>query len=352
MNGGGTAGAQPGEVGRGGRVVGGAGMDLDLGLTASFLVLVEERHYGRAAARLNLTSAALTKRIQRLERQLGVVVLDRGPGGVLDLTEAGHRFAKSAGPLLAHAEAVRSVARTARADCRVRLGIPAGSTEALRYLDLAGIARDVRLTCPEARLVCVDVDFAQMTRSLPDHRVDVLWTDAPVRHAEVTSERLGLTCRRIGVVGVHHELAEAGTVDAGDFLEERMLFNPAVPEEWMSPFWLGDMRPFRDARLLAIDAQDHASVLQKAAWAGAVTVSVEVSASMLGPNLRAVRLTGAAPVVFHAARRRADRRAPVLAVVQALLAMGSHSLGATDSSRELAVVPDSPVTHAVNWPPM
>jgi DNA-binding transcriptional LysR family regulator len=47
-------------------------MDLDLSCVASFLVLLDERHYGRAAAKLNLTSSALSKRIQRLERQVGV----------------------------------------------------------------------------------------------------------------------------------------------------------------------------------------------------------------------------------------------------------------------------------------
>ncbi len=88
--------------------------------------------------------------------------------------------------------------------------------------------------------MCVDVDFAQMTRSLPDHRVDVLWTDAPVRHAEVTSERLGLTCRRIGVVGVHHELAEAGTVDAGSVASD-----PTVSRTITAP---GARRPFVSPR--------------------------------------------------------------------------------------------------------
>ncbi|MFC7648577.1 LysR family transcriptional regulator [Streptosporangium lutulentum] len=56
-------------------------MDLDLGLVADFLVLVKERHYGRAAGRLHLTSSALTKRIHRLERQLGVALVERSPAG-------------------------------------------------------------------------------------------------------------------------------------------------------------------------------------------------------------------------------------------------------------------------------
>jgi DNA-binding transcriptional LysR family regulator len=41
-------------------------MELDLLLASTFMVLVDEKHFGRAAARLHLTSSALTKRIQRL----------------------------------------------------------------------------------------------------------------------------------------------------------------------------------------------------------------------------------------------------------------------------------------------
>lgn len=51
--------------------------DLDLSSVASFLVLAEEEHYARAAQRLHLTPSALTKRMQRLERQIGAVLLVR-----------------------------------------------------------------------------------------------------------------------------------------------------------------------------------------------------------------------------------------------------------------------------------
>ena len=55
-------------------------MDLDLTCVHSWLVLVQEQHFGRAAPRLNLTPSALTKRIQRLERQVGVPLVVRNPG--------------------------------------------------------------------------------------------------------------------------------------------------------------------------------------------------------------------------------------------------------------------------------
>jgi len=126
----------------------------------------------------------------------------------------------------------------------------------------------------------------------------VLFTSAPVRHAAVTSERLGVTSRRIGLVGEQHALADAGSIDVADYLEQRMIFNPSVPVEWMSPFWLGDMRSRRDAQLVAVDAQDHATVIQQMARAGTVTVSLELCAALLGPHLRSVTLNGAPAVPF------------------------------------------------------
>ncbi len=92
-------------------------MHLDLVCVESFLVLIEEGHYGRAAARLHITSPTLTKRVQRLERSLKVRLLDRGPSGVVALTAAGSTLRSDAGPLLAHERSAREAAqrRAARA---------------------------------------------------------------------------------------------------------------------------------------------------------------------------------------------------------------------------------------------
>jgi DNA-binding transcriptional LysR family regulator len=53
-----------------------------------FSVLIEERHFSRAAQRLHLTQSALSRSIQSLEEALGLVLLDRGAPGVT-LTQAG-----------------------------------------------------------------------------------------------------------------------------------------------------------------------------------------------------------------------------------------------------------------------
>jgi hypothetical protein len=140
----------------------------------------------------------------------------------------------------------------------------------------------------------------------------VLWTSAPVPNAAVDPHPLNVGTALVGVVGARHRWAEAGSVDVGAFCDEPMLFNPALSEEWMGPFWLADIRPRRDARLVEIPASDHEHALLGVAGGDTVMTTVAAGGAGLGPGLRAVTLIGAARLGFHAARRRTDRRGAVL----------------------------------------
>src|SRR5690242_15741983 len=65
--------------------------DLDLRLLESFVAVAGHRHFGRAAEALHTTQPSLTRQIRRLERQVGVRLIDRTPRGSR-LTEAGQAF--------------------------------------------------------------------------------------------------------------------------------------------------------------------------------------------------------------------------------------------------------------------
>jgi DNA-binding transcriptional LysR family regulator len=96
-----------------------------------FVTLAEELRFGRAAACQHIVQSALSQQLQRLERELGVLLLDRTTHHV-ELTPAGSAFPIEARQILAHLD------RAALAEQRAASSAPilrVGVVEASRDLD-------------------------------------------------------------------------------------------------------------------------------------------------------------------------------------------------------------------------
>jgi DNA-binding transcriptional LysR family regulator len=122
-----------------------------------FVAVAEERHFRRAAARLHVAQPAISEQIRKLEAELGVVLLDRGPRRV-DITPAGAAFLEEAHQILRGVDGAANAARRAEAltGARVRLGftlpaLPAPVTHVLGRLRTARAAIAVELAPGSSR---------------------------------------------------------------------------------------------------------------------------------------------------------------------------------------------------------
>ncbi|MEU9705835.1 LysR family transcriptional regulator [Streptomyces sp. NPDC047981] len=116
-------------------------MDLLLHLRY-FRTVAEEQHFGRAAERLHLAQPSLSQRIQRLERELGVRLLDRTsrgttltPAGRLVLAEAEHLLAAADRLTATVARVLGGQAGTLRAAVPPRLGAAAVGALLIAFRD-------------------------------------------------------------------------------------------------------------------------------------------------------------------------------------------------------------------------
>ncbi len=106
--------------------------DIENRLFRYFVALAEEQYFARAAERLGITPPTLTHQIKKLERDLGVKLLERTSNRRTGVTEAGQRFLADAREALLHVEKAAANARqAARGELgRLQLGFMASVSNA------------------------------------------------------------------------------------------------------------------------------------------------------------------------------------------------------------------------------
>jgi DNA-binding transcriptional LysR family regulator len=133
-----------------------------------FVTLAEELHFGRAAARERIVQSALSQQLQRLERELGVRLVERSTHHV-DLTAAGSAFLRETRQILAHLDRAAVVARHAVGPYpTLRVGIIDASYDSMQM-----ILHDVQSGHPDLVIHQVEVGVPEQYRQLLGGRLDV-----------------------------------------------------------------------------------------------------------------------------------------------------------------------------------
>jgi DNA-binding transcriptional LysR family regulator len=133
-----------------------------------FVTLAEELHFGRAAEREHIVQSALSQQVQRLERELGVRLLERSTHRV-SVTPSGAVFLVEARQILAHVDRAAEAARRAvGASATLRVGIIDSS-----YNSMPQILHEVQARYPGLVINQVEVSVPEQYQQLADGRLDV-----------------------------------------------------------------------------------------------------------------------------------------------------------------------------------
>lgn len=191
----------------------------------SFVVLAEERHFGRAAARMHIAQPALSQQVKQLERELGVPLFVRTTRRV-EPTEAGLRFADHARSVLGSVERATddmALLGTGRAG-RVSVGFIGTAT----YAVLPRVAREVRTALPEVDLVLQgELLSPALTDGLADRTFDVaLLRPDPLNHGDLSVRTLRSE-RLVAVLPTSHPLAHRRRIPLSALAGEAFVVHPS-----------------------------------------------------------------------------------------------------------------------------
>jgi DNA-binding transcriptional LysR family regulator len=129
----------------------------------SFVVVAEELHFGRAAERLHLSQPPLSRRIRRIEDELGVKLFRRTTRRV-EITDAGRAFLGEARSVLAAASTAAAVAkRVDRGETgRIVIGAVTPAIDGV----VPAIVRDFRAQHPGIGVLIAEMDTAAQLDAL------------------------------------------------------------------------------------------------------------------------------------------------------------------------------------------
>ena len=198
-----------------------------------FVAVADEGGFRQAAARLNVAQPALSRQIQSMESELGLVLVDRTSRGIA-LTPAGDAYVRAVRAVLA---ALANGVRRARLASVGHVGrcVIAAPRPALAIGHLSRAAERIASRFPEIVLTITEADVPDHWEMLRRGEVDVVVGLRPPSQIEgIEAEPLWRETIRCALLPAAHALAHRATVRMEDLRGLTFLtLEPAlIPELW------------------------------------------------------------------------------------------------------------------------
>ena len=172
----------------------------------AFIAVAEELHFGRAAQRLAMTQPPLSRQIQKLEKSIGVQLLERD-NRTVELTVAGRAFLAEARKLVVAADRAPAMARRIAAGSAGVLRI--GFTATSGYGMLGRLLAELDKELPDVDVELAELVTVDQVRALLDGELDLGLARPPFDTAQFGSTLVSTEELRL-VVPAGHPLAGLG----------------------------------------------------------------------------------------------------------------------------------------------
>ncbi|MDF2894097.1 MAG: LysR family transcriptional regulator [Rhodococcus erythropolis] len=298
----------------------------------SFIAVAETLHYGHAAERLSITQPPLSRRIQALEKELGVELIDRTGRGV-ELTPAGRAFLGDARKILGMSDQAALSAR------RVPTGetgtVKLGFTGSAAHSVLDSIVEATRARLPGIDLVLRERVSGTQVEELRSGALDLGLLRPPVPAGALETSLLQREPLMLAVP-LDHRLADSSrnpTITDLDG-EALVMYSPAEARYFYDLL----VSTFLDAHIAPRYVQHISQVhtilaLVKAGLGIALVPAAATAMEVRGVELREIDGIEARPVELFLTWRTTEVEPPVLAVRDLVIeALGRENSLGRDSS--------------------
>ncbi|SPW21936.1 Hca operon transcriptional activator [Cronobacter sakazakii] len=196
-------------------------MNIELRHLRYFVAVAEELHFGRAAARLNISQPPLSQQIQALEAQTGARLLARTNRSVT-LTAAGRQFLADSRQILSEVEA--AAVRAARLHNGETGELRIGFTSSAPFIRAISDTLSVfRRRYPDVHLQTLEINTRSQIAPLTEGRLDVgLMRNTPL--PETLAWQLVLREPLLALIPCDHPLAAREEVSISELAGEPFVF--------------------------------------------------------------------------------------------------------------------------------
>jgi DNA-binding transcriptional LysR family regulator len=281
----------------------------DLNQLRCFVTVAEELHFGRAAARLNMTQPPLSRQIQVLEHIIDATLLERTSRSVR-LTPAGRSFLPEARRILKLAESASQVAR------RIALGktgsLKIGYTAAAAYGFLPELIAACRARLPEVDFSLKEMVSGDQLEALASGQIDAGLLRPPIARPEFATRRV-VAEPLLAAIPKKHPLANAATIAIKDFDDQPfVMYSPYESRYFhdllVALFTRADVLP----RYVQHVGQIHSILAMVRAGLGvSIVPAAATNLKLADVRLRPLKLRTQAPVELFMVWRR-DHENPLL----------------------------------------